>query len=74
MAWGKSNEQWNHTASLMTLLASLHSDPDSNQRPSLATFHPYMELPEIPEAPPELLAALFARSAGVKRKAEVPNG
>lgn len=60
MAWGRSNEQWNHTASLMSLLASIHADPDSNQRPTLATFHPYMERPEPPPVPPEVFKALAA--------------
>lgn len=64
MAWGRSNEQWNHTASIMTLLASIHSDPDSNQRPTLATFHPYMEQPEIPAATPDVLASIFSMIGG----------
>jgi hypothetical protein len=58
MAWGRSNENWNHTASLMTLLASIHSDPSKGSPPTLATYHPYLPEPEIPEATPEVLAAL----------------
>jgi hypothetical protein len=67
MAWGRSNEQWNHTASLMTLLASIHCDPDATQKPSLALYHPYMPLPETPTLPPDALASLL-RSAGIGKK------
>jgi hypothetical protein len=58
MAWGRSNEEWNRTASLMTLIASIHSDPDKGSPPTLATYHPYLPEPEIPEATPDMLAAL----------------
>lgn len=61
MAWGRSNEQWNHTASLMTLLAAIHADPNSGKKPSLADYHPYMPEPEKAVMPPELLAAITAR-------------
>lgn len=72
MSWGKSNEAWNHTASLMTLLASIHSDPDSGKKPCLADFHPYMVRPELPTAPPEFLASLAASLAGKGRPPKVP--
>lgn len=42
----------------MTLLASIHSDPDKGSPPTLATYHPYLPEPEIPEATPEVLQAL----------------
>lgn len=64
MAWGKSNETWNHTASLMTLLASIHCDPDSPRRPGIADYHPYMAKPEPPTVPPEVLASLAAQLTG----------
>jgi hypothetical protein len=57
MAWGKSNEQWVHTAAIMATLASIHGDPDG-MRPTVATFHPYMIKPEPPKATPGLLASL----------------
>lgn len=59
MAWGRSNEQWNHTASLMWLIASIHSDPDASQKPQVATYHPYMPEPELPTLPPTMLPDLF---------------
>ena len=64
MAWGRSNEQWNHTASIMTLLASIHSDPDAAMKPQLATYHPYLPEPELPQLPPSLIPDLFARIKG----------
>jgi len=58
MAWGRSNEQWNHTSSLMALIATIHSDPDNGPPPQPATFHPYLDDPELPTATPDLLASL----------------
>lgn len=73
MAWGRSNENWNHTASLMTLIASIHSDPDKGPPPTLATYHPYLPEPELPTATPDLLRSLgFALKQ--KRGREVPDG
>lgn len=69
MAWGRSNEQWNHTASLMTLLASIHADPDAPQRPSVATYHPYLPEPEMPTMSAESLAAVL-KAAGIGRRKE----
>lgn len=59
MAYGKSNDHWNHTASLMAILAAIHSDPNKAKMPSPADFHPFMEPPELPQATPELLRSLF---------------
>jgi len=64
MSWGKANERWNHTASLMAMLAAVHSDPDSNRPPAAADYHPYMDPPPIPEAPPGLLKSLFPDRKG----------
>lgn len=65
MAWGRSNEQWNHTSSIMALFASIHHDADKGPPPQPAHFHPYMPDPEstLPPATPELLASI-----GFKRK------
>jgi hypothetical protein len=69
MAWGRTNEQWNHTSSIMALFAAIHSDPDKGSPPSPATFHPYMEAPEervYSQVPPEVLRALNAQRAAAK--------
>lgn len=58
MAWGRSNEEWNRTAHLMTLLATIYSNPDNGREPTLADYHPYMPEPEIPTATPDMLAAI----------------
>lgn len=58
MAWGRSNEQWNHTASLMALIAAIHSDPDKGPTPQPADFHPYLPATELPTATPDMLRAL----------------
>lgn len=63
MAWGAANEKWNHTASLMAILASIHGDPNSGRTPCPADFHPFMEPPPLPQATPELLKSLFGRVA-----------
>lgn len=70
MAWGKSNEQWNHTASLMATLASIHADPDKGTPPTMATYHPFLEEPEPPPAPAGLLESLGFK----KVKPEGSNG
>lgn len=57
MAFGKVNEAWNHTASLIAALVSCHRDPKSDA-PSVAQFHPYMAEPEPPRATPEILQSL----------------
>lgn len=73
MAWGRSNEHWNHTAQLMTLLASIHSDPDKGRMPTLADYHPYLPEPELPTATPGILASLgFALKQ--RMRPEVPDG
>lgn len=59
MAWGRSNDHWNHTASIMALLAAIHSDPNSGKSPSPADYHPFLEPPPLPKATPELLRSLF---------------
>ncbi len=59
MAWGRSNERWNHTASLMWLLASIHSDPDSGRKPQLGHYHPYMPQPQLPEMPAGMLEGIL---------------
>lgn len=73
MAWGRSNEEWNRTAHLMTLIATIHSDPDKGRAPMVADYHPYLPEPELPVATPGILAALgFAMQQ--QRKPEVSNG
>jgi hypothetical protein len=76
MAWGRSNESWNHTSSLMALIATVHSDPEQGPPPSPDTYHPYRPSPEhgIPTASPELLRSLGFRPVKKKptEEAEVP--
>jgi hypothetical protein len=55
MAWGRSNEQWNHTASIMATLASIYGGSDGAPV-TVATFHPYMRKPEPPKASGDVLA------------------
>lgn len=71
MAWGKANESWNHTASLMALLANIHGDPESGMRPTVATFHPFLPDPEPPQATPGILASIGFRPI---KKPEVSDG
>jgi hypothetical protein len=59
MAFGRANEAWNHTSSLMALLASIHSGADRGRDPSPADYHPFLDAPPIPEASPELIRSLF---------------
>lgn len=42
----------------MTLIATIHSDPDSGRAPTVADYHPYMPEPEMPTATPEMLRAI----------------
>jgi hypothetical protein len=59
MAWGRANETWNHTASIMAMLAAIHSDPESSRTPGPADYHPFMDSPPLPKASPEFLRSLF---------------
>lgn len=63
MAWGRSNEQWNHTSSLMALIATIHSDPEKGPPPAPANYHPYLPDPkvELPKADAGLLKSLGFR-------------
>lgn len=63
MATGKASEAWNHTSSLMALLASINADPKSGKTFGPADFHPFLEPPEpkYQLATPELLAQLGFR-------------
>ncbi len=71
MAWGRSNETWNHTSSIMAMLAAIHSDPDKGRTPTYADFHPYADEPELPEATPDVLASIGFRPV---KKPEVSDG
>lgn len=64
MAWGKANEAWNHTSSLMAMTAAVNSDPKSAHTPTAADFHPFMDPAPLPEATPEMLRALFPDREG----------
>jgi hypothetical protein len=71
MGLGRSNEQWNHTASVMALLATIHSDSGKGKTFSPADFHPYAPAPEVPQATPELLEAIGFK---LKKPPEVSDG
>jgi hypothetical protein len=56
---GLQAERWNHTASIMSLLANINSDPKRGKKYSLRSFHPFLEPEKPQEATPEILAQLF---------------
>lgn len=60
MVFGKVNEEWNHTASLIASLVACHRDPKTDP-PTVAQYHPYMPEPEPPRASPEILQQLGFR-------------
>lgn len=64
MAWGRANEAWNHTSSLMALTAAINSDPNKGAAPTPADYHPFMDPAPLPEASPEMLRALFPQAEG----------
>ena len=41
MAEARQREQWNHTASLLALLANCHRDPKKTRPYKPAQFHPH---------------------------------
>jgi hypothetical protein len=43
MADAKRMEDWNHTASLLAILANAHRDPKKTRPAKPAEFHPYMK-------------------------------
>ncbi len=63
MAWGRSNEQWNHTASIMSALVGVHWSEDNGPAPEPATFHPYMAESEPPPVTSSQLAGLGFKPA-----------
>lgn len=45
MAEGASRERWNHTASLMALLANCHRNPKHSRLLKPTDFHPHPHAP-----------------------------
>jgi hypothetical protein len=43
MAESRSRERWNHTSSILALLANCHRDPKKGRRLKPADFHPYQQ-------------------------------
>ena len=41
MAEGRSRESWNHTASVMAMLANVHRDPKKHRPYGASDFNPY---------------------------------
>ncbi len=60
MAWGRVNEQWNHTASLIAALAACHTDAKSDP-PTMAHFHPFLDDPAPPVATADVLQSIGFR-------------
>ena len=56
MVDGRCREAWDHTASLMLIVASIVAG--KNSRPKLADFHPYMRQEQAPKK--NGMAVLFA--------------
>lgn len=65
MAHGRQNDQWNHTADLMALLANCHRDPKQTRQPfRREQFHPRPKKAAKPKPVPagiDLLKQLFVR-------------
>jgi hypothetical protein len=62
MADARQREAWNHTASLLALLANCHRDPKRARSYTLADFHPCLDArPPRPPPPADLsiLKAVF---------------
>ena len=60
MSEAASRQQWNHTASVMALLANLHRDSKRRRPFAPADFHPHTERPvALPLTELSLLKAVF---------------
>lgn len=62
MAQGASREQWNHTSSLLALLANCHRDPKKGRARKPADFHPQSKRTQrkpLPTADITILKSVF---------------
>jgi len=63
MAEAKGRDQWNHTASLMALIANVHRDPKKSKLLKPADFHPHVtakaKRDQQPKADITLLKTVF---------------
>jgi hypothetical protein len=68
MAEAKSCQAWNHTASILAMIASVHRDPKKSRAPRPADFHPHLrhEKPTITKVGINVLKQVFVdrRSGG----------
>lgn len=62
MAEGRTQENWNHTASVLAMLANVNRDPKKGRPLRPADFHPLMTPASDPpplKAPVSLLKTIF---------------
>lgn len=63
MADAKSEDRWNHTASLMALIANVNRDPKKGKTIKPHEFHPHTSKPKkqdtLPKADITLLKTVF---------------
>ena len=65
MSDGKNDTDWNHTASMMTLLANINRDPKKHPAYTITDFHPMRtKKKEIGDI--RLLKSAFTRRKGKK--------
>ena len=71
MADTKQNEDWNHTAAILAILANAHRDPKKTRPAKPADFHPYTKRTAPIEPPPKVditvLKAVFVDRASNPR-------
>ncbi|MGD9856510.1 MAG: hypothetical protein AB7U20_16305 [Planctomycetaceae bacterium] len=53
MAESRQSDAWNHTASVLALLANAHRDPKKTRPLKPADFHPLRKPTPTPPAPPK---------------------
>ncbi len=51
MAEGRQNEQWNHTAALLAMLANVNRDPKKGRAFQPNDFHPHRHRPKASDKP-----------------------
>lgn len=65
MAEARSRERWNHTSSILALLANCHRDPKKGRKLKPADFHPYQQIKQnqapLPKADITVLKQVFVK-------------
>ena len=66
MVEGRTQEDWNHTASVLAMVANVNRDPKKGRPLNPADFHPMRETkasaPPPPKAPVSLLKTIFVEN------------